>query len=501
MTIVSFNPRTGEVNGATNETPAADVSVAVERACRTTSAVAAAPPQTRRAWLHAIGESLEAHAADLVRLAEAETALGVARLEGELARAAAQLRFYGDVAAEGSYLGVAIDDARGDQPALARVNEPLGTVAVFGASNFPFAFGVLGNDVASALAAGCPVVAKAHPAHPLLSERLVELAREALRTERAPADALELVAGHEAGRALVMAAQIAAVAFTGSQAGGIALWRLANQRDVVIPVFAEMGTVNPVILTPAAAKRLPEIASGFVGSYTLGSGQFCTKPGLLLAPEGVGAAQAVGAALAEAAPQPTMLTSAIAEGVRTGLEALQAAGADVVERVPAGTRGWSAPAAVLTAPAKALVRGSRLLGECFGAVALVVEYADREELTSVVRQLQGSLAGSVFTALEGPDEDAEHAISLLAGQVGRVAVNNWPTGVAFTWAQQHGGPWPATSHPAATSVGAAALDRFVRPVTYQSTRDEWLPLATRAANPWRLPRRHNGRLVLPEGAW
>ncbi|GAA1159705.1 aldehyde dehydrogenase family protein [Nocardioides aquiterrae] len=493
MSVVSYDPVTGRENGRLEESTPAEVLAAVERAVEVAEEVAGTAPAVRRAWLAAVADALEAEADDLIALGDSETGLGRPRLEAELARTAGQLRFYGDVAAEGSYLGVTIDHAREAQPFLARVQVPLGPVAVFGASNFPFAFSVLGNDTASAVAAGCPVVVKAHPAHPLLSQALGRIARSALDAAGAPAGLFALVSGRQAGIDLVQAPGIAAVAFTGSQAGGLALWRLANERERVVPVFAEMGTVNPVVVTPGAMSRMAEIAAGFVGSFTLGSGQYCTKPGLMFAPAGSGALDAVAAALRDAAPRPVMLTADIAAAVRTGLEALVAAGAEVAGVVEAGADGWAAPAAVLGAPLREIRPGSRLLEECFGAVALVVEYADERELAAAVGRLQGSLAGSVFTA-DGPDEAAGRAMGMLSSRVGRVTVNDWPTGVAYSWAQQHGGPWPATSAPAATSVGAAALDRFVRPVAYQSARDEWLPPVARSDNPWSVPRRVDGVL-------
>jgi NADP-dependent aldehyde dehydrogenase len=381
------------------------------------------------------------------------------------------------------------------------VNRTLGPVVVFGASNFPFAFSVLGNDTASALAAGCPVVAKAHLAHVALSIRLHEIASVALASAGAPRGILELVIGFEAGTELVRAPGSAAVAFTGSQAGGLALWHLANAREIPIPVFAEMGTVNPVVVTPAAVGSglMPRLAAGFVGSFTLGFGQYCTKPGLLLAPTGSNAAQSVASALGVVAPEPMMLTEHIARGVGEGLERLVAAGARVVAQTPISTPGWSAPAAVLEADAGMFVAGSGLLEECFGAVALVAEYADDRELDQVLSVLQGSLAASVMAADE--DADAVRYVQALSSKVGRVMVNDWPTGVAYTWAQHHGGPWPATSSPGHTSVGAAALARFVRPVAYQSVPDGWLPAPLQRANPWRLPRRVNGRpTAILEGA-
>lgn len=496
----SYRPRDGQPAGTVPDTTPAEVAATVARAAAAAPAMAEAAPVVRQAWLDAVADALEAHAEELAALADDETALGLPRLTGEVARAAAQLRFYASVAVEGSYLGATLDRATASSPRLVRVNRPLGPVAVFGASNFPFGFGVLGNDTASALAAGCPVVAKAHPAHVLTCVRLAEIATSALREAGAPEGVFGMVVGLDAGVELVKADGIRAVGFTGSQAGGLALWRIANEREVVIPVYAEMGTVNPVVLTPAGAARLDEVATGFVGSFTLGAGQFCTKPGLLFAPAGHGAADAVARALAAAEPRPTMLTDAIAGNVAAGVAALQQAGATVTGTVPGTGQGWSADAAVLTAPIAALAPGSRLLEECFGPVALVIEYADRAELAAGLDQLQGSLAAAVFG---GGDEDPDLAetVARLSARVGRVTVGDWPTGVAWTWAQQHGGPWPATSAPATTSVGAGALDRFVRPVTFQSVPDAALPEPVRAAvapdNPWRIPRRVDGTLTLP----
>jgi NADP-dependent aldehyde dehydrogenase len=495
--VHSFDPRTGRVNGTVEETTADQVATAVRAAVQAAGAVAAASPAVRRDWLYAVADALAAQLQTLVNLADRETALGVVRLTGEVERATAQLRFYGDVASEGSYLGATIDSPTDRRPSLARVNHPLGPVAVFGASNFPFAFSVLGNDTGAAIAAGCPVVVKAHPAHPLLSQRLAELARQALIAAGAPDATLQLVTGTQPGVDLVRADGIAAVAFTGSQSGGLALWRAANERAVVIPVYAEMGTVNPVVVTPSGAERISAIAAGFVGSYTLGAGQFCTKPGLMFAPAGSQAALEVAKAL-RATPSAThLLTRAIAQSVRDTLPRLESAGATLVDVIEGPDGGWSAPSAVLEAPITALRKGSDLLEECFGPVALVVEYTDETELRDALAQMQGSLAATVMTSSDDHDPDAASIVALLAPKVGRVTVDDWPTGVAFSWAQQHGGPWPATSAPWATSVGAAALDRFVRPVTYQSAPSAWLPRALQDDNPWRIPRRLDGVMQRP----
>jgi len=496
MTAISYRARDGQSLGAVPESTPAEVGAIAARAAAAAGTVAETSPAARSEWLNALADTVVAERDDLACLADDETALGLPRLTGEVERMAGQLRFYASVALEGCYLGVTVDAASASSPGLVRVNRPLGPVAVFGASNFPFAFGVLGNDTASALAAGCPVVAKAHPSHPLLCRRLSELAVAALRDAGAPQGVFDIVTGVERGADLVLAPEIAAVAFTGSQNGGLALWRLAAEREAVIPVYAEMGTVNPVVVTRAAAVEFKTIASGFVRSFTLGAGQFCTKPGLLFAPSGHDAVAVVAAMLAEESPSPVLLTQSIAEGVADKVADMVAAGAQVAGRAAGPGVGWSADAVVLTAPITALQTGGPLLEECFGPVALVIEYTDDEELARALLSMQGSLTGSVFTAGDD-DPDAASLISLLAGQVGRVTRNEWPTGVAWTWAQHHGGPWPATSAPAATSVGAAALNRFVRPVAYQAVPDAWLPPEARAGNPWRVPRRVDGEMTFP----
>lgn len=489
---VSFDPRSGMTAGSVAHTSAAELEVVVARAVAAADAVADVSPGERRAWLVAGADALEAHVADLARMADWETALGLPRLSGEVLRTAAQMRFYGDVAAEGSYLGAVIDPATPTTPSLGRTNVPLGPVAVFGASNFPFAFSVFGNDTASAIAAGCPVVIKAHPAHPVTSQDTFRIVHEAMVAAGAPQGVAALVHGHETGVSLVRHPSISAVAFTGSQAGGTSLWRAANEREVVIPVYAEMGTVNPVVVTPGAAGDIATIAEGFVQSFTLGSGQFCTKPGLILVPSGVDAARVIARALEQAQPRPVMLTRGIAEAVVSGVAEMQRAGATVVAETSTEGSGWAATAAVLAAPLDLLRHGNRLLEECFGPVALVVEYDRLDDALAAVDGLQGALAASVMAAED--DEDIASVVKHLERKVGRVIVNDWPTGVVFTWAQQHGGPWPATSHPATTSVGASALDRFVRPVAYQGLPETVLPAPLRAENPWGVPRRVAGVL-------
>jgi NADP-dependent aldehyde dehydrogenase len=494
---IGHDPRTGGSHPGVRHTTTDEVADLVAAAAAAAPLVASSAPAQRRMWLEHLAASLDEGAGALVALADAETALGQDRLAGELTKAIASLRFYGAVAAEGGYFQATIDTSSTPTPLdLRRVRLPVGPVAIFGASNFPFGFGVLGHDTASAIAAGCPVLVKAHPAHPRLSMRLSEIASAALAESGAPDGVFAVVVGFEAGLAMVDAAPVAAVAFTGSQSGGMALVQRAGQRTSPIPVFAEMGTVNPVVVTPAAARtRMGEVAAGFAQSFTLGTGQFCTKPGLLLAPAGSNAGQHVGAALT-GLPAGWLLTGAIASSYRAGCAALSAAGATLVGRGRGTSAGFAALPTVFTALADDLTPGSALLAECFGPAALVVEYADLNQLRQVLGRIQPSLAASIASG--GPDdEDLAWLVQLLAGRAGRVVVDGWPTGVTNSWSQQHGGPWPATSRPDATSVGAGALDRFTRPVAFQGASDPVLPPPVQNANPWAVPRRVNGRYVRP----
>ncbi|TFC17970.1 aldehyde dehydrogenase family protein [Cryobacterium algoritolerans] len=498
----SYDPHTGGRRGGVAHTTPERVGEILRRARDVASRIAGTSPATRQGWLTMIAESLRTHADELVQLAGEETGLGADRLRAELAKCATSTIFYGAVTAEGSYLDASTEGIGGNST-LARWNTPIGPVAVFGASNFPFGFGVIGHDVASALGAGCPVIVKAHPAHPRLSVRLAELVADALAAAGAPDESYALVVGFDAGLQLVDAAEVAAIAFTGSQGGGMALVERAAARGV--PVFAEMGTVNPVFVTTAAAVDSAEIAAGFVGSFTLGAGQFCTKPGLLFAPAGAGIFDAVLAQLPQA-PRAPLLTAGIARGYRAGLAGLAEAAdasAEAATATATATGTATEPADDYAVdPQVFLVRledlhpGSRLLAECFGPVALVCEYENAGQALDALTRLQPSLVASVFTGGPADPESAE-IVRRLLGQVGRVAVNAWPTGVATSWSMQHGGPWPATSRSDATSVGAGALGRFVRAVAVQNAEPAHLPAALHPDNPWRIPRRIDGRLTLP----
>ena len=492
---VSFDPYTGAERGKVGHTSPAEVEAMLERSVRAASVLAATAPATRESWLRAVADALLEQQEELAVLADEETGLGLPRLRGELAGTARSILFYASVAVEGSYLGVS-SDLVSESISLARWNIPVGPVTVFGASNFPFGFGVFGHDVSSALSAAGPGIVTAHPAHPRLSVRVAELAREPLLAAGAPVGTYDLVVGFDAGLQLVDSPVIKTIAFTGSQRGGMALRDRAAVRGV--PVFAEMGTVNPAFVTAAAvadSAGTEAIAAGFVGSFTLGAGQFCTKPGLIFAPAGSGMFDAVARLVAEV-PAAPLLTEGIAVGFASGTAELALAAGDSAASAALLGEGYAAAARVFRVAITDLISGSRLLEECFGPVALVCEYDDGAAALDAAAGLQGSLAASVFTG-GSTDPETMGVLARLLPNVGRVAVNAWPTGVANTWSQQHGGPWPATSRPQATSVGAGALSRFVRPVALQNADPQTLPVLLAPENPWQIPRRINGVLTLP----
>ncbi|QIP88866.1 aldehyde dehydrogenase (NADP(+)) [Streptomyces sp. Tu 2975] len=458
----------------------------------------------RVGFLRGAADLLEESSASLVEVADAETALGGVRLRGELARTCYQLRAFAEVVEEGSFLGVIIDhpDAGAVPPVpdLRRFKVPLGVVAVYAASNFPFAFSVAGGDTASALAAGCPVVVKAHPDHPGLSERVAGVLRRAAVRWGLPEGVVGLVHGFEAGVALVAHPLVAGAGFTGSVRGGRALFDAAAGRPVPIPFHGELGSLNPVVVTEgAAAERAEEIGAGLGGSMTLGVGQFCVKPGLVLVPasgEGDRLVEALAGVVAQA-PVGVLLDGRMRDSFVAGV-AQRAALVDVecpVEPGGEGERGVRAgfmtvPADRLTGPGAHDV----LLEECFGPVTVVARYRQEAQVDAVLARVPGNLTATVHlsTAESRGEGRGGEWLGRLTPLAGRVLVNGWPTGVAVAPAQHHGGPYPATTS-TSTSVGATAIERWLRPVAYQSTPQALLPPELRDDNPLGLPRRVNGR--------
>jgi NADP-dependent aldehyde dehydrogenase len=477
-----------------NDTTPAELDAVLAAAASAAAPLAALRPAERARLLRVAADALDDATAELVPIAQRETSLPEARLTGEVARSSGQLRLFADVLDEGSYLEVIIDTADPDakpipRPDLRRMLVPLGPVIVFAASNFPFAFSVPGGDTASALAAGAPVVVKAHPGHPELSQRTGDVLADALRAAGAPEGTLAVIHGMDAGTSALTDPRITGASFTGSIPGGRALFDIANSRPVPIPFYGELGSLNPVFVTPAAvAARGDAIAEGYVGSFTLGTGQFCTKPGLLFLPEGHGLEEKLVDAVRATAPA-GMLSDRIKQGHAHERDRLIGIGAvrTLVEGDPAAV----APTLLATTAKELLADPESLLRECFGPTSIVVEYSGTEELLAAAEAFDGNLTGTIHAE----DADAPTLTPLLdrlRDRVGRIVFNGWPTGVAVAWAMHHGGPYPATTASIHTSVGTTAIRRFLRPVCYQNTPDALLPEALRAANPLGIPRRVNG---------
>ncbi|ODN71664.1 NADP-dependent fatty aldehyde dehydrogenase [Methylobrevis pamukkalensis] len=401
----------------------------------------------------------------------------------------------------GEFIEPRIDPAMPERKPLPRPDLRLrhvaiGPVAVFGASNFPLAFSVAGGDTASALAAGCPVVVKGHPAHPGTSELVGRAIVAAVAAAGLPEGVFSLLSGpsNELGGALVADPRIAAVGFTGSRGGGLALMRIAAGRPVPIPVYAEMSAINPVFLLPAAlANRAETIATGFAGSLTMGAGQFCTNPGLIVAIDGEGldrflaaAATAVGAA-----PAATMLTPGIRDAYDRGTSALGNAGSvETLARGAEATANACQPA-LFAVDAADFIADDALGNEVFGASSLVVRCRDVAEMLAVAADLEGQLTATLH--LDAGDHDlARQLLPVLEDKAGRILANGWPTGVEVCHAMVHGGPFPATSDPRSTSVGTLAIRRYLRPVCYQDLPAELLPDAVKPDNPYRLARLVDG---------
>ncbi len=458
----------------------------------------AVPVSERVAWMRAVAGAIDAEAEALVPIADDETHLGVTRLFGEVARTSGQLRHLAAAAAEGSCFEVVIDHADTSltppRPDLRRMLRPVGPVAVFAAGNFPLAFSVLGADTAAAWAAGCPVVVKAHPGHPDLSRATVDVARSALSGAGGDPDLLLLVESVEEGRDLLRHRLIRAGAFTGSTAGGRALLDIVMSRPDPIPFYGELGSTNPVVVLPGAARtRAEQIADGLVGSYTLGLGQFCTKPGVVLVPAGSELLDAV-RVRAGAVPGGRLLTGGITEAYARGVDALERRPGVRVEG-PRHADAWVGGEANTTEQASGAVAvrlvtvgvealladpDAFLETEYFGPLTVLVEYEHLDQVNQAIALLRGSLTGTVHFADDAGDhETAGRLVDLLARRCGRVIANGWPTGVAVTWAMHHGGPWPATTASLFSSVGAMSIRRFLTPVCFQDVPSSMLPEALR----------------------
>lgn len=507
-TFRALNPAGGEeLDGEFHLATSEELDRALEAADRTFRSRVHGDPAQTAGMLDRIAQEMEALGDELVQRAVAETALPASRIKMERGRTCGQLRMFAELVREGSWVDARIDRAQPrrrpmPKPDLRRMLVPVGPVVVFPASNFPLAFSVAGGDTASALAAGCPVIVKARPQHPGTSELVGQAMQTALRACGMPDGWFSMIHGRgtEAGVYLVKHPITQAVGFTGSFGGGRALMQAAQSRPQPIPVYAEMGSINPVFLMPAAlAQRAEAIAEGLYQSVTLGVGQFCTNPGLVLAPEGE-ALQRMLAILAEriAATAPaTMLAPAIRDGYAEAVAYL--AGAPGVERL-CGSSAEPNPAlnqavpAVFATDADRFLMNAELGRECFGPATLVVRCANQERMTAVAHNLQGQLTAS----LHATDEElplCTNLLSILERKAGRVLLNGFPTNVDVCPAMHHGGPYPSTSDTRSTSVGTAAILRFARPVCYQDFAPSILPPELRDRNERNILRQIDGHFT------
>ena len=502
----AINPATGaELEPIFGGGGAADVNRACDLAWAAFDSYRETSLETRAAFLEAIAAEIMAVGDELIARACAETGLPRGRIEGERGRTVGQLRLFAQTVREGGWIEARIDAAMPERKPMPRSDIrqrhiALGPVAVFGASNFPLAFSVAGGDTASALAAGCPVVVKAHSAHPGTAELVGRAVQNAVRRCGLHQGVFSMLlgAGAQIGTALVEHPHIKAVGFTGSRAGGTALMRAAAARPEPIPVYAEMSSINPIFLMQGAlAVRAEEIGRNFVASLTMGAGQFCTNPGLVLGVAGpdfelflASAVQALGGAGAA-----TMLTPGIHKAYQNGVARLAAnghvrrAGEGVAETGPNQCR-----ATLFVTDAESFAADHSLTEEVFGAASLVISCPDVATMKALGETLEGQLTATI--QMESGDLEAVREIlPTLERRVGRILVNGYPTGVEVCPAMVHGGPYPATADGRSTSVGTLAITRFLRPICYQDFPQDLLPDALKDANPLQLRRRWNGEMV------
>lgn len=506
-TFTSVNPRTrqpGAVNFH-NATPG-EIDRAATAAAEAFAQTRLYPAARLAEFLDALVEEINALGADLLTTADMETALGLPRLTSERGRTTGQLAAFARLLREGSYVEAIIDTAQPDRqptprPDIRRMLVPLGPVAVFSASNFPFAFAVCGGDSASAWAAGCPVIVKAHPGHPATSELFAQAVNRAIARCGFPPGWFSLLHGNtaEVGQLLVQHERIEAVGFTGSLRAGRAIFDTASRRARPIPVYAEMGSVNPVVILPGAlAARMEALAEGFVSSVTLGSGQFCTNPGLAFLLDGEQTQpfiDLVREKMSARAPG-VLLNEAIERGLSAAVAATRARPGVTTLTGGETVAGESFCYAntVLQTRAADFIRDPLLQTEHFGPVTLLVVCADVDELLTALGALHGSLTATV-QGEAGEEALAATLYAALREKAGRLIWNGFPTGVEVVYAMQHGGPYPATTAPDTTSVGMMAIRRFLRPVAYQNLPDALLPPALQDANPLGIWRTVNGELT------
>jgi NADP-dependent aldehyde dehydrogenase len=509
-TLHGVDPRTGQPGPDIAESTADELDVVIAAAAHAARDPRLADASRRAEMLRGAAARLRDCKDEIVALAGGETGLPEPRLSGELQRTAVQLEMLAGVIVAGDHLEVIIDPADPNaapvpRPDVRRMLVPIGPVAVFGASNFPLAFSTAGGDTASALASGCPVVVKGHPAHPRTGSLVAEQVSAAVRDAGLPAGTFGhvLEAGFDLAERLVRDDRIEAVAFTGSLRGGRAIMGHASGRPRPIPVYAEMGSLNPVIVTEAAlGARAADIADGLAASVATFGGQLCTKPGIVLFPAGAAGERfcaLVGERLAAASPQ-VLLTKAIADGFAAGLAEVDAVpGVTRLSEHGAAPDGGDSDAIFAGAAPTAYRADAAALGaealreEHFGPAVILVPYTDAYDVVDALRPLGGQLAISIHRE----DADTEWMQGVLPqciAQAGRIVFDGFSTGVSVSWAMMHGGPYPASSNAAATSVGMTAIGRFLRPVAFQNAPAALLPPALADDNPLGAPRRVDGAL-------
>ena len=498
----AINPNTGEsLSPETIAATAEEVQHALDLAKQAFATYRSVSGKDKADFLRAIASNIEAQIEQIVELGMLEAALPEMRMRGETGRTVGQLRLFANMVEEGSWVNATIEHAQPDRAPIPKVdlrsmNRALGPVAVFAASNFPLAFSVAGGDTASALAAGCPVIVKAHSAHPQLSELIAQCVSDAVNSSGLPEGTFSMLfgSGFDLGQKLVKAPEIKAVGFTGSVSGGRALMDIAAARPEPIPVYAEMGSINPIVISPEAlGDNSSDLANAYFGSLTLGVGQFCTNPGLVLLP--ASGSEAFLEALQSLVSQGsfgTMLNGRICSAYKSGVDQMGGQ-ANVSELAGASTEDFGQVGAIVfQTTASELLENHNLVEEIFGPAALIATYEDTEQLHQVLASLPGQLTATVHCP-ESQIADWGDTIEILTQRAGRIIINGFPTGVEVCESMVHGGPYPASSDSKTTSVGNMAIFRFARPVAYQSFPQSALPLELQDANPLGVRQKINGK--------
>lgn len=500
----TFNPANNlPLNQEFYESDLADVGAAVEKAEEAFSSYGLLSQVHRSQFLLDVASQLDKNRAEIIKICHEETALPLPRLEGELSRTTGQIKMFADLLQEGSWVGAIIDTALPDRNPLPRADIrqmqiPLGPVAVFGASNFPLAFSVAGGDTISALAAGCPVVFKSHPEHPGTSKLVAQAINNAVEQNQLQPGVFQILYGesHSLGAQLVLHPKVKAVGFTGSFQGGKALFDLANQRAEPIPVFAEMGSVNPMVVFPQKLLENPiELAKGFVQSLTLGVGQFCTNPGLVFVSDTDGLEvfldnlkKAVNDAFSG-----HMLSQPIAETYAQKTQKLEKhQKLKVLAQSSSNNLTNEGCPQIFITDFKDFVQNPEFKEEVFGPAAILVKVSP-DELDALAEHIPGQLTAT-FHATPNDLKEHQELILKMGHKVGRLILNGFPTGVEVCHAMVHGGPFPASTQLQSTSVGSEAIKRYTRPLCFQNFSDEWLPAELKHQNPLNIMRKYNGIL-------